>query len=116
MKHNYFYKDVISIEGYGTVVNLMFTVGDVETEAKALLYGNDDFTLEVFEDATAIGGNPITPFSCNRGNDRSPLLTLVSAPTITDDGNLIWKSRTAASKNSTGVLQNINYTQFLLIR
>ena len=109
MKHHYFYKDVISIEGSGTVVDLLCEVGAIETEAKALIYGNDDFTLEIYEGATATTGTPITGYACNREDDRAHMLTLSSAPSVSNAGTLIWKSRTAAGKNNTGVTQGINY-------
>ena len=110
MKHNYFYKDVLSVETSGTVVNLMFVTGSVETEAKALIYANEDFTLEILEGVTATGGTPLTAYACNRNDTRTPQMALYSAPTITDDGTKIWKSRTFASKGTTGVASLINYT------
>ena len=109
MKHNYFYKDVLTVTDSGTVVNLMFITGSVEIDAKAMVYSNEDFTLEILEAVTATGGTPLTVFACNRNDTRTPLLTLYSAPTITDDGTKIWEARTFASKNTTGV-SALNYT------
>lgn len=108
---HYFVKDYIDITGAGTITYFAFTTPDTTkwVHAKALFFGEGEFDIEIYEDATIVGGIAVTEQNCNRNSGNTPGLVAVSAPAVTGAGNLLWRGKTGSGRNTTGVLPGLNY-------
>ncbi|MFA5999486.1 MAG: hypothetical protein WC783_00695 [Candidatus Paceibacterota bacterium] len=111
MFNQYFTKGVVSIDGLGTITGFLFTTpADLRIYARAMVYASDDFTIQIYEDVTTLDdGTPITGFNTNRNSLTAHSMDLFSAPTIDDPGDLIWETRTLATKGIAGVSSQITY-------
>lgn len=108
----YFYKTWADIDGAGTVAYFMFVTPDTTTQihAKALVFGEAEFTLDICEGATvSANGTQLVGRNCYRDSINQPELTLYSGPTVTDIGTIIWSGKTGSGRSQAGVAPGLNY-------
>ena len=98
--------------GDGSITEFMFTTPNTSTRihAKAVLVPDVDYTIEIWEGiTTSDDGTPIAMINNDRDFTTTPELIAYAAPTVTDDGTLIWAARNGGGKNPIGVTPGLNY-------
>lgn len=109
---HFFIKRVADVSGSDTVVETIFTTpdSDLQIHAKAVLYAEAEFLVEIFEGvAVSANGTPCVAFNNNRNSTKTPQLQCFDAPTVTDDGTLMWAAKVGSGRSDTGVSPGFNY-------
>lgn len=104
-------KVVIELKNKGDIVQFLFITPDTtcNIEAYGLIFANDDFTCEIFEDATTSSdGVPADDLAINvnRLSPNGKHMKIFSAPVVTDYGKRIWITRTWSSREPSGIHTN----------
>ena len=111
--NHYFVKTFLAdAGGAGAVTEFMFTTPDnsKRVHARSLLAPDADYTVEIFEGVTTSDdGTPIPTFNNDRDSVKTPELAPFAAPTVTDDGTLMWTGRSGGSNQKLGVAPGFNY-------
>ena len=108
----YFTKNVIDIDGAETIARFMFYVPNngKRIHAKSVFHAEAEFLIEIYEGiTTSDDGSTVTTFNCNRNSSNTPTLIAYSAPTVTDEGTLIWATRIGSGKEGAGISPQLNY-------
>jgi len=112
MGEHYFFKNWQDIEGADTVVYVLLRTPESPTRihAKAAIDSEAEFLIELFEDSTvSADGTPITIFNNDRESTNTSEASVFAAPTVTDDGSLLWAGKTGTGRNPIGTSPGLNY-------
>ena len=111
--NHYFVKTYLEDTGSaGNITEFMFITPDttIRVHARALIAPDIDFTVEIFEGiTTSADGTPIARINNDRDSLNTSELIPYAAPTVTDDGTLIWAARNGGGRNAVGVAPGFNY-------
>jgi len=114
-KHH-FVKGITSLNGAGATGIFGFLTppeaSGFEVHARALINGEEQFDLEIWEGATLTGtGAAVPSFDNNRLTDNPPLLQAFANPVVNGaaSGTSIWKARTFSGKSAAGVAPALGY-------
>lgn len=93
------------------VYEILFQTPSVtcDVELYALIYGNDDFTVELYESViTSNNGTSINSevINTHRDNMDSHLMHLYHSPIVNDYGIKIWMMRTNEARKAVGFFDN----------
>lgn len=70
-----------------------------------IVRGGQDFTVEIFENASVTGGTAVTPVNLNRRTSKTSSVIVVDEPTINNEGTLLF-GYAAGNNSSTGNIYN----------
>lgn len=109
----FFYKDFVDVAGVAnTVVYFMFETPDTAEEIHAKVFfpgASVEFNVELFEDGvTSADGTPVPLQNANRNSAEISSLVAYTNPTVTDDGELMWRGKVGVGK-SAGVSNALGY-------
>jgi len=62
---------------------------DEQAHVNTFIEAQSHIEIYVYEDSTFTGGTPVVPINNNRNSDNTSNMVLVSAPTVTDIGDLL---------------------------
>ena len=89
----FFFKAWADVADAETVVYFMFVTPNTSTRinARAHVHAEDEFRLQIYKDATTSNdGTPVTAQNVDQDSTHTPELLTYTAPTVTDEGTLVW--------------------------
>jgi len=108
-KH-FFYHSNQDVTDADTIVRFLFvTPSERDIHARFSIEAEDEFIIELYEGATTSNnGTPITIYNNNRNSTETATVLGFSAPTVSNDGTLIWKGVVNSGKK-TSLERHFNY-------
>ena len=110
--NHYFIKKVVTLSNESPSAQFLFATPDNDTRinARVIFDSNVEVTLSLYEGTTTSNnGTPVTAFNNDRNSTNTPELLPYVAPTVTDNGSLIWRSKTGDGKGPSGVSPTMGY-------